>query len=131
MRRLLIVLLVLLTAATLIAKEPEGAGTAGDKAFGQTIGSSNIEVQPILIGGSDSTKTVIINPFAGAWDFYLKVILVVGGALMLLRFALELVSAVIFESDVDNISKIRQVLVRFIVVISIVCFSYALIGLVF
>jgi hypothetical protein len=122
MRRLIVFLLVLFTVVSISAE---------DNTAGLTIGSQYLEVQPVLIGGSEATKTTIINPFAGAWDFYLKIIVVVGGALMLLRFAVELVEAIVFKSEGGDSAKLKEVFYRFIVVISIVMVSFGIIAIFF
>lgn len=96
---------------------------------GESIASESIAVQPILVG-SDKTEVVVDNPFSGAWSFYLNIIVVFGGGLMLLRFATELVAAVIFEGE-DSMSNVRKVIVRFVTHIGMVLLSFALIALIF
>lgn len=90
---------------------------------GNTIDSPVITVRPILIGGDRNVG--VENPFAGIWGFYLKIIMgVLGGSLMLLRFATELVGAVIYEGE-DSSSKVRQVIIRFLVHVGVAMFGFS------
>lgn len=90
---------------------------------GNTIDSPVITVRPILIGGDRNVG--VQNPFAGIWGFYLKIIIgVLGGSLMLLRFATELVGAVIYEGE-DSSSKVRQVIIRFLVHVGVAMFGFS------
>lgn len=90
---------------------------------GNTIDSPVITVRPILIGGDRNVG--VENPFAGIWGFYLKIIIgVLGGSLMLLRFATELVGAVIYEGE-DSSSKVRQVIIRFLVHVGVAMFGFS------
>ena len=58
----------------------------------------------------------IDNPFRGALQFYLKIIIgAVGGALMALRFTVELVHALIMNGNEGMPGELQKVLVRFIV----------------
>lgn len=90
---------------------------------GNTIDSPVITVRPILIGGDRNVG--VENPFAGIWGFYLKIIIgALGGSLMLLRFATELVGAVIYEGE-DSSSKVRQVIIRFLVHVGVAMFGFS------
>lgn len=90
---------------------------------GNTIDSPVITVRPILIGGDRNVG--VQNPFAGIWGFYLKIIIgALGGSLMLLRFATELVGAVIYEGE-DSSSKVRQVIIRFLVHVGVAMFGFS------
>lgn len=90
---------------------------------GNTIDSPVITVRPILIDGDRNVG--VENPFAGCWGFYLKVIIgALGGSLMLLRFATELVGAVIYEGE-DSSSKVRQVIIRFLVHVGVAMFGFS------
>lgn len=95
-----------------------------------SIDSETIAVQPTLIGADSSSKVEVANPFAGAWSFYLDVIIVFGGALMLLRLATELVAAVIFEGE-DSMTNVRKVFIRFATHIGVILLSFGLIALIF
>lgn len=56
------------------------------------------------------------NPFRGALQFYLKIIIgAVGGSLMALRFTFELMHALIMNNSEGTPGEIQKVLVRFIV----------------
>ena len=86
------------------------------------ISGEKVTVRPTLIGGS---KVAVVNPFAGCWGFYLKVIIgALGGSLMLLRFATELVGAVIYEGE-DSTSKVRQVIIRFLVHVGVAVLGFS------
>lgn len=113
MKKLLIFLFISTILTTgLFAVDQVQAGKVGN-----TIDSPVITVRPILIGGDRNVG--VENPFAGIWGFYLKIIIgAVGGSLMLLRFAAELVGAVIYEGE-DSSSKVRQVIIRFLVHVGI------------
>ena len=124
MRRFIAVLLVLLLSFSLWADD------GGAVEAGVTIDSNYIEVQPILIDGSDSTKVTVINPFAGAWAFYVRIIIVVGGGLMLLRLAAEVLGAVIFNGD-NGPDKLRQVILRFMAVVVVAGLAFSLIWIIF
>lgn len=90
---------------------------------GNTIDSPVITVRPILIGGDRNVG--VENPFAGCWGFYLKIIIgALGGSLMLLRFATELVGAVIYEGE-DSSSKVRQVIIRFLVHVGVAVLGFS------
>lgn len=90
---------------------------------GNTIDSPVITVRPILIGGDRNVG--VQNPFAGIWGFYLKIIIgALGGSLMLLRFATELVGAVIYEGE-DSSSKVRQVIIRFLVHVGVAVLGFS------
>lgn len=96
-----------------------------------SLDSDYLLVQPVIINAnSSSNKIEVDNPFAGAWSFYLNIIVVFGGALMLLRLATELVAAVIFEGE-DSMSNVRKVLIRFATHIGVILLSFGLIALIF
>lgn len=95
-----------------------------------SIDSDQIAVQPTVIGKTADSKVSVDNPFAGAWSFYLNVIIVFGGALMLLRLATELVGAVIFEGE-DSMTNVRKVFIRFATHIGVILLSFGLIALIF
>ncbi len=96
-----------------------------------SIDSDQLLVQPVIINANSKTdKIVVDNPFAGAWSFYLNVIIVFGGALMLLRLATELVGAVIFEGE-DSMTNVRKVFIRFATHIGVILLSFGLIALIF
>ena len=86
------------------------------------ISGEKITVRPIL---TTKSKVAVVNPFAGCWGFYLKVIIgALGGSLMLLRFATELVGAVIYEGE-DSSSKVRQVIIRFLVHVGVAVLGFS------
>ena len=95
-----------------------------------SIDSDQLAVQPTVIGKTADSKVSVDNPFAGAWSFYLNVIIVFGGALMLLRLATELVGAVIFEGE-DSMTNVRKVFIRFATHIGVILLSFGLIALIF
>lgn len=64
------------------------------------------------------------NPFAGAFSFFLKIIIgAVGGALMALRFTVELAHALIMNGNEGMPGELQKVVIRFII-----HFSVALLG---
>lgn len=94
-----------------------------------TIASPYLTVEPTLTGRGE--ESVVKNPFVGAWSFYLKVIVgTIGGAAVLLRFAFELVSAVIFEGE-DSTSAVRKVLVRLLTHLGIIVIAFGMLVFIF
>lgn len=97
---------------------------------GKSLDSENIAVKSILINNPTGKKTTVVNPFAGAWGFYLNIIVVLGGGMMLLRFAVELVGAIIFSTE-DSTVEVRKVIVRLAVHLGVVGLSFGLLYLIF
>ncbi len=124
MRRLIVLMFILLVSVSLWADD-EASVTAG-----VTIDSAYMEVQPILLNNSGTKKVTVVNPFAGAWAFYVRIIVVIGGGLMLLRLAAEVVGALIFNGE-NGPEKLRQVILRFIAVVTVVGFAFALVWIIF
>lgn len=121
---LLLVLAVNIFAANNVANSESATGAS----VGTQIDSANIQVQPVIIGSKQ--KTTVVNPFAGAWGFYLNIIVVLGGGMMLLRFAVELVGAIVFSTE-DSTVEVRKVLVRLLVHLGVVMMSFGVIALIF
>ena len=119
MRKIFIFVLLFTISLSLFADDTDNS----------SIASPYLTVAPTLTGNGE--ETVVKNPFVGAWSFYLKVIVgTIGGAAVLLRFAFELVSAVIFEGE-DSTSAVRKVLVRLLTHLGIVVIAFGMLVFVF
>lgn len=70
-------------------------------------------------GGSE-----IKNPFAGVIGYYLQIIIgVVGGALMGLRFTIEMTHALIMNSYSDGMNEVKKVVIKFVIHIGVAIFG--------
>lgn len=127
-KKIVILLIVLcLSTVTLFARNstPESMDGSVGVREEYTIGSTDIPIKPTL-GGYTRRVT---NPFAQCWQFYLKIVIgVIGGSLMLLRFAVELTGAIIYEGE-DSSSKVRQAIIRLLVHVGVAVVGFALISI--
>lgn len=128
MKKISILLCLLVLAVNIFAANNVVSVSGQSIKTGTQIDSENIEVQPVIIGSKQ--KVAVVNPFAGAWRFYLNIIVVLGGGMMLLRFAVELVGAIVFSTE-DSTVEVRKVLVRFLVHLGVVMVSFGVIALIF
>lgn len=128
MKKISILLCLLVLTVNIFAANNVVSDSGQSIKTGTQIDSENIEVQPVIIGSKQ--KVAVVNPFAGAWGFYLNIIVVLGGGMMLLRFAVELVGAIVFSTE-DSTVEVRKVLVRFLVHLGVVMMSFGVIALIF
>jgi len=71
-----------------------------------------------------SGGSVIKNPFAGVIGYYLQIIIgVVGGALMGLRFTIEMTHALIMNSYSDGMNEVKKVVIKFVIHIGVAIFG--------
>lgn len=71
-----------------------------------------------------SGRSEIKNPFAGVIGYYLQIIIgVVGGALMGLRFTIEMTHALIMNSYSDGMNEIKKVVIKFVIHIGVAIFG--------
>ncbi len=120
--------MIMLTVSIFAASNTTISDTGTSIKTGTQIDSEYISVQPVLIGSKQ--KTAVVNPFAGAWGFYLNIIVVLGGGMMVLRFAVELVGAIVFSTE-DSTVEVRKVLIRFLVHLGVIMMAFGVIALIF
>lgn len=121
MKKIIVISVLLLLTLSLFA----------ESTVNSSIADPYITIKPTLTGRGANEGVTVKNPFVGAWSFYLKIIVaVIGGSAMLLRFAFELVSAIIFEGE-DSSSAVRKVIVRLLTHLGIISIAFGLLVLVF
>ena len=126
MKKIFIILMamMLVTSSLYAAEEPV-------QTVGVTLDSRVIKIRPYMIGSSSDTRkvSVVNNPFSGIWGFYLQIVIgAIGGGLMLIRFATELVAAVIYEGE-DSTAKVRKVIIRFLVHVGVAVMGFSTLSL--
>lgn len=124
MKKFFILLLVLIAVASNLYA---GDDNASQSLAGNSLDSRTVYVKPIMIGSSSATSKLIPvnNPFSGIWGFYLQIVIgAIGGGLMLVRFATELVAAVIYEGE-DSSSRVRKVIIRFLVHVGVAVLGFS------
>ena len=124
MKKIFIILMamMLVTSSLYAAEEPV-------QTVGVTLDSRVIKIRPYMIGDKKTTVSVVNNPFSGIWGFYLQIVIgAIGGGLMLIRFATELVAAVIYEGE-DSTAKVRKVIIRFLVHVGVAVMGFSTLSL--
>lgn len=117
------IMLVLIMAMVVLGSAIAGPSVSNVK---YTTGESGAGTRTIDLDSKTFTifGRQVDNPFAGAFSFFLKIIIgAVGGALMALRFTVELAHALIMNGNEGMPGELQKVVIRFII-----HFSVALLG---
>ena len=124
MKKIFIILMAMMLVTSSLYAAEEAAQTVG-----VTLDSRVIKIRPYMIGDKKTTVSVVNNPFSGIWGFYLQIVIgAIGGGLMLIRFATELVAAVIYEGE-DSTAKVRKVIIRFLVHVGVAVMGFSTLSL--
>ena len=124
MKKIFVILLTMMLVASSLYAAEDAVQTVG-----VTLDSRVIKIRPYMIGDKNTTVSVVNNPFSGIWGFYLQVVRgAIGGGLMLIRFATELVAAVIYEGE-DSTAKVRKVIIRFLVHVGVAVMGFSTLSL--
>ena len=124
MKKIFIILMAMMLVTSSLYAAEEAVQTVG-----VTLDSRVIKIRPYMIGDKKTTVSVVNNPFSGIWGFYLQIVIgAIGGGLMLIRFATELVAAVIYEGE-DSTAKVRKVIIRFLVHVGVAVLGFSTLSL--
>lgn len=124
MKKIFIILMAMMLVTSSLYAAEEAVQTVG-----VTLDSRVIKIRPYMIGDKKTTVSVVNNPFSGIWGFYLQIVIgAIGGGLMLIRFATELVAAVIYEGE-DSTAKVRKVIIRFLVHVGVAVMGFSTLSL--
>ena len=124
MKKIFIILMAMMLVTSSLYAAEEAVQTVG-----VTLDSRVIKIRPYMIGDKKTTVSVVNNPFSGIWGFYLQIVIgAIGGGLMLIRFATELVATVIYEGE-DSTAKVRKVIIRFLVHVGVAVMGFSTLSL--